>query len=208
MEVPTFEIDVLEVTNAAWAECVDAGAYKTIDTKGCQNWTLNGKVPFRRVPKSLLKKNRPVVCVSHAEASAFCEWAGGRLATPDEWEKAARGSDGYTLPWGTSWNPALANWGEQDLARTSIAGKLDGHIDTAPVGSYTEKSLSPHGLHDIAGNVAEWVAPEGEEGLTTARGGSWRSTPLELRVTHRLFIKAEVRRTDVGFRCAADGGGE
>ena len=89
------------------------------------------------------------------------------------------------------------------MTRTAIVGKLDGYERAAPSGSFGTKSASPYGVYDMAGNVAEWVRsddPAGKE--VTARGGSWRSNPLELRVTRRLFLNPGERRTDVGLRCA------
>ncbi len=205
VDVGAFEIDRVEVANDDWGRCVQAGRCKPVNTDACENWTLQGKMPFRRVPRTLARADAPVVCVTRSEAAAYCAFAGGRLPTPDEWEKAARGRNGYTLPWGTNWNPELANWGERDMARVSIAGKLDGHVDTAPVGAFP-RGASPSGLLDAAGNVAEWVAAEqSDEALMgAARGGSWRSGPLDLRVTARLWVPADARRTDVGFRCAAN----
>lgn len=203
VKVAAFEMDLTEVTHKDWARCVKDGACAEIKSADCENWTLRGKRPsFRRVPRALFRAHKPVVCVNRAEAQAYCKFAGGALPTPDQWEKAARGDKGYTLPWGTNWNPRHANWGEKDQARFDIAGALDGHADTAPVGSYPE-GRSPYGLYDMTGNVSEWVKPAKKtKGATaSARGGSWRSAPLEMRVTRRLFINADTRRTDVGFRC-------
>ncbi len=204
VEVAAFKLDVAEVTNDDWQKCVDAGACKAIDAKDCKNYTLQSPRPsFRRIPQALFRPDLPVVCVNRQQAQDYCKWAGGQLPTHDQWEKAARGKDAYTLPWGTNWNPKLTNWGERDMAGFSIAGELDGHLETAPVGSYPE-GVSPHGIYDMAGNVAEWVqgAEDGPDLTPAARGGSWRSTPLELRMTRRLWLKAEDRRTDVGLRCA------
>lgn len=203
VEVAAFKMDLTEVTHEDWARCVKDGACAEIKSADCENWTLRGKRPsFRRVPRALFRTQKPVVCVNRAEAQAYCKFAGGALPTPDQWEKAARGDKGYTLPWGTNWNPRHANWGEKDQARFDIAGALDGHADTAPVGSYPE-GRSPYGLYDMTGNVSEWVKPakKTKGAAASARGGSWRSAPLEMRVTRRLFINADTRRTDVGFRC-------
>lgn len=200
--VEAFQIFKYETSNAEWQECVDAGSCAPIDYKECSNWTPRGLVPFQRVSQELRQPNRPAVCVSLDEASAYCAWKGGRLPQHDEWEKAARGTDAFVFPWGTVWNPLVANWAEQDLARTSITGKLDGHIETAPVDSLKD-GQSPYGLHHMAGNAAEWIAPEKDGSLIAiARGGSWLSTPLDLRSTFRQELKPTDRRTDVGFRCA------
>jgi len=203
VELPAYAMDSHEVSNGQWQACVDAGGCAAIDWSSCENRTTQGYTPFLRVPKELRAPDRPAICVTKAEASAFCTWAGGRLPGADEWEKAARGVDGYLFPWGSDWSAELANWGELDVARTNVAGKLDGFVDTAPPGSFTE-GKSPFGCYDMAGNVAEWVHRKEDTKIeATARGGSWLSTPADLRATRRLFVKPDSRRTDIGFRCAA-----
>ncbi len=204
VEVEAFTIDSLEVSNDRWNQCVKAGVCPEVLYKKCSNLTLQGPLPFLRVPQSLRQGERPVVCTNLLEAQKFCSWAGGRLPTEDEWEKAARGPDAYLFPWGNEWNPEVANWAEKDMARFSIAGKLDGHTDTAAVYELSE-GKSAYGLWNMAGNVAEWVvftnAAE-DELRAHARGGSWLSNPIEMRTTARLFLQNTDRRTDVGFRCA------
>ena len=131
---------------------------------------------------------------------SYCKWRDGDLPSHNQWEKAARGRDAPIYPWGDYWEPDYANWGERDVMRTSIAGKLDGYAWTSPPGAFPD-GRSPFGLDDMAGNVAEWVL--GDDPLRGhVRGGSWVSNPFELRTTARRELPADALRTDIGFRCA------
>ena len=203
--VPAFRIDAWEVSNAEYDACVSDGKCKAVAWRDCANWNVRGLVPFLEVPQGLREPDHPVVCVARAEAAAYCKHVGGRLPGHDQYEKAARGVDAYLFPWGTNWSPTAANWGERDMARVIVAGKLDGHELTSPVWAFPD-GKSPAGVYNLAGNVAEWVAA-GDDALgAVARGGSWRSHPLEVRATVRFRLQADARRTDVGFRCVYDAG--
>lgn len=201
-EVSGFMLDSVEATNARYTRCVDSGSCTPADLKACQVHTPQGLQISLRVPKLMLSDSHPVVCITHAQAREFCTWSSGRLPSHDEWEYAARGSrDARLFPWGDSWDPTFANWGERDMTRTAIAGKIDGEAWTAPGGIFTDGE-SPFGVHDMAGNVAEWV----DHDATTpqARGGSWISPAYDLRVTKRFSHETTTQRTDVGVRCAYD----
>jgi formylglycine-generating enzyme required for sulfatase activity len=195
-----FRMDAWEVSNAEWAACASDGACPQVDWGECANWNVRGLVPFLEVPQDLRADEHPVVCVTHKEAATFCKHAGGTLPSPDQWEKAARGADAYLFPWGTNWTSAAANWGERDMARVIVAGKLDGYELTSPVWEFPD-GKSPTGVYNLAGNAAEWVAAGDDSLGAVARGGSWRSHPLDVRSTVRFRLKADARRTDVGFRC-------
>ena len=194
-----FYIDKWEVTNRQYATFVAATGYQTEAEKKAeaQTWrTLN--TPGR--------ENYPVVWMSWNDANAYCQWAGKRLPTEAEWEKAARGTDGRIWPWGSSWDPERANTGD------------GGPESVTAVGSYPA-GASPYGLMDMTGNVWEWVAdwydpfwyasspprnPGGPpEGVSRAlRGGAFRNPPWEVRATHRHSGGPDGYAPDHGFRCA------
>ena len=127
-----YEIGETEVTNAEFACFVEATGYNA-GTEWKKYASENG--PYA-----------PVVCVSWHDASAYCEWVGGRLPTSDEWEYAARGDDGRIYPWGNEWDPSRCS--------NSVENLQD---KPAPVGSFPS-GASPFGCLDMAGNVWEWTA--------------------------------------------------
>jgi len=187
-----FYIDQYEVTNARYSDCVAAGDCNLPFCTGIYN--------------DPDKVNHPVVCVNWERANTYCEWRGGRLPTEAEWEKAARGTDGRIYPWGdTAPNETLLNFNHN----------VD---DTTLVGSYPD-GVSPYGVHDMAGNVFEWVAdwynqdyyatvpihnPQGpyEGDFKVLRGGSWSG--YDARVSNRVSRSPDDFSFLNGFRCVAD----
>ncbi len=196
VEHPTsFKIDKTEVTVAAYGKCVDAGICHVPDS---DNDRYNWKQPGR--------ENNPVNGVNWDDAKTYCEWAGKRLPTGAEWEKAARGADGRTYPWGEN---------EPTCERTIMeVNGIDGcgKDRTWPVCSKPEGN-TPEGLCDMAGNVREWT----DDLLNTndihkafaepvLRGGSWDMDDAKnFGAAGRIgFDRAKRSDTHNGFRCAQD----
>ena len=183
----TYYIDKYEVTNALYKACVDAGVCdQPIITTDYNNSQY---------------AQHPVVYVTWNMAKEYCEWRGARLPTEAEWEKAARGTDGRTYPWGEEIDSSFANYG--------------GNVgDTTSVGSY-ESGVSPYGAYDMAGNVWEWVADwyDAYPGNTVSndnygttyrvlRGGSWYYDDSGVRSANRVRVNPASSSGYVGFRCS------
>ncbi len=225
-----FWIDVYPVTNARFARFQEAGGYDDPTWWAPAGWEWRRRRSIRG-PLSWNEAGwdgpeQPVAGVSWYEADAYARWAGRRLPTDAEWEKAARGSDGRRYPWGDDWpSPALANF-DNAIGRTT------------PVGLYPA-GVSPYGCHDMAGNVNNWTSdwywPEfgqfcvahglledprcddairARVGTATIskrvdRGGGF-ATPREyhevLGCTRKVHWPPEAREPWNGFRTAMDGG--
>ncbi len=146
------------------------------------------------------KHNHPVVQVSHTDAMAFAAWAGKRLPTEEEWEAAARGASGQFFPWGDRW---LADLGNFEAA--CFGG-------TTSVEHYGRKGMSPFGILDLLGNVAEWTSsPHAEqapaqsgrsaERIYILKGGSW-ITGGTVTAAWRQIERGKYWANTIGFRCA------
>jgi formylglycine-generating enzyme required for sulfatase activity len=192
--LPAFYIDQFEVTNRRYREfktdlCYPAG-----------------------------EDDLPVTFVFKREAEEFCRWAGRRLPTNTEWEKAARGTDGRIYPWGNKFSADRANINR----RTSFAATNAQACKSPFVGSKGKlsggsfpKGASPYGCQDMAGNVWEWVSDvwvdkhsiglsyNGDE-RGIIRGGAYSYSPLQARTSYQAFEALGATCHDVGFRCAMD----
>jgi len=195
-----FYIDRYEVSNRLYKEFIDAtGHVPPADELG-DKYSWEGNFP----PAG--QEDLPVTHVSWYDADAYCRWAGKRLPTEEEWEKAARGTDGRQWPWGN------------DPKENGCNLKYTGPGEILPGGSFPE-DLSPYGVYDMCGNVSEWTSSwylpypgstlhreSFGEKYKIVRGGSWVMPPVPYS---RLAYRANSYRPDykhrgIGFRCAKD----
>jgi formylglycine-generating enzyme required for sulfatase activity len=207
-----FWMDKFEVTNALYKKCVDAGKCSRLsETKSYTRSAYFGDAQF---------DNYPVIYVTWDQARTYCEWAGKRLPTEAEWEKAARGTDGRIYPWGNTWDVRTTrrlNFSDKnDPTGPSDTEADDGYADTAPVGTYPN-GASPYGIMDLSGNVWEWVSdwyasyssgtqrnPTGPSSgqYRVLRGGAWLYVGSSARAALRGYDTPTHFNRDVGFRCA------
>lgn len=181
-KLASYYMDKTEVTNAAYRMFCDAT-----------------KRPYPKNPtwdrQYFDKPDYPVLNVSWNDAREFAAWAGKRLPSEDEWEKAARGTEGRTYPWG--------NWSQSTAA--NLKGSEDGHVNAAPVGSFPYDE-SPFGVLDMEGNAEEWVAGDFGDGKKVVRGGGFTATVEHASVTSRRGESPDLAPavfSNIGFRCAA-----
>lgn len=193
-----FYIDKFEVTNGRFAKFVEAILSEP-------PWGFGDK------ETPVLHADKPVRWVNWMDAMGYCLWAGKRLPTEAEWEKAARGTDGRVYPWGND-PPTPAH---------AVFGLKEGGADTVSAVGNRDKGKSPYGVHDLAGNLYEWtldwyddefyskitaINPRGpDEGTAKVqRGGSYINNPYRLRASFRTKGDPTEHDPNVGFRCAQD----
>lgn len=207
-----FEIDKYEVTALQYLKFVLAtGRSPLVD------WRYDGG----NFQASMA--HHPVMHVSWYDADAYCRWAGKRLPTEAEWEKAARGEDGRINPWGNQ----TAGLSRANFGRSGLSGPVRDRPERLllyppiiAVDRY-ENAVSPYGVHQMIGNVAEWVAdwydkdyykiapdrnPKGpERGTQKAfRGGGWIDSTTTMRAAMRNGADPNTKMNWLGFRCARD----
>ncbi|ALA60369.1 conserved exported protein of unknown function [Nitrospira moscoviensis] len=198
--VDAFEIDKYEVSNVDYLRFVLAAGV---------DWPKF----WRESPFPEKAALHPVINVTWREADAYCRWAGKRLPTEAEWEKAARGEDGRVFPWGNE----PAGWIKSNIAHSGSKRGFR-YPPLANIDRY-DKGVSPYGVHQMAGNVSEWVSdwfdpeyyrrghdrnPPGPETgeLKVFRGGSWNEDPEVARSAGRNGGEPDRRSYLTGFRCA------
>ncbi|MDH4081910.1 MAG: formylglycine-generating enzyme family protein [Nitrospira sp.] len=204
--VDTFAIDKFEVTNGLYLAFVKSTGHRV---------PQNPNNPTRNlwqgdsITESLI--GRPVINVDWFDAEAYCKWAGKRLPTEAEWEKAAKGTSDRRFPWGNV---------EPTAKHLNYNQRWIGEKTLMPVGSY-EAGKSPYGVYDMAGNVWEWVndwydaqyyekSPEKNPTGPAAgskkviRGAGWQNETPTVRIFTRVESDPMVRNESTGFRCATD----
>ena len=202
VHVDSYWIYQTEVTNSMYLGCVNAGVCRTPEkSSGQTRSSYFGDANYG---------DYPVVYVNWFDAERYCNWAGGRLSTEAEWEKAARGIDGRLFPWGNQ------------APNTSLTNIYPFIGDTVAVGSYPT-GASPYGVLDMVGNVYEWIADwyspnyyessdfinppgpqSGEMGRRSVRGGSWGWGIPFASTLFRDWWEPEKTGSGVGFRCVLD----
>ncbi|NCO56930.1 MAG: formylglycine-generating enzyme family protein [Deltaproteobacteria bacterium] len=199
VELPGYYIDVYEVT---------VGEYRKFAA------ATGRTLPVELDNPVMGKDELPVMDVTYEDAAAYAAWAGKRLPTEAEWEKAARGTDGRRYPWG---NEPVYHGGRQWACYSATLFANPIYTRTVP-GDFYATDSSPFGVRNLAGNVAEWTAdtyvpyPGNDRpnrlygtGVHVIRGGGWDSSPDLLRTTRRQAIAiAGYHHNGVGFRCAKD----
>ena len=201
IDLPAFAIQRSEVTNAEFGEYLES----------CPRGSACGprELPSYWDDAAYLAAGAalPVVFVSWNDAASYCRWAGARLPTAAEWEKAARGTDGRNYPSGDLLDPGAVNILGSDRRdeKSSAAKQIASWKVDDP--RYA-RDKSPYGVLAMAGNVSEWTASSSTEepDLRLAAGGSWDSWDLaDGRTHHRLPKNPTSRSSSLGFRCARSG---
>ena len=210
----TFSIDQYEVSILEWKDCMNNGPCSAPATKCDLEHGEHGN-------------GHPITCIDWLQAQEYCEWRGGNLPTEAQWEKAARGTDGRTYPWGNQ-SPQCQN--DNAMFFQTGEGASTARCVLSTVEAQSDSSLSPYGVGHMAGNVYEWIlddydaryyqrsetenpiGPEDgcylwQEGwkddciYKVIRGGAYNTFQDRSTTFARSFSKPEVRDRNIGFRC-------
>lgn len=229
VRLDAFWVDRTEVTVAMFRTFVQATDYQTLaEAEGwgavwvADSGTLKGVngADWRHPegPASTARDEYPVVQLNHVDAQAYCAWAGGRVPTEAEWEKASRGMDGRFYPWGNTFDGTRLNYCDERCPGSQRDPTYDdGYAFVAPVGSYP-RGASPYGGLDMMGNVWEWVQdwydtvyygqspyenPTGASSGTyrQLRGGAWNAIAHKARCAFRGTVMPIYRSNGAGVRC-------
>lgn len=229
--VGAFFMEVIEVTNGRYARFLSAIAEKGHASCPKEEPKEKDHKPLdwgtERYKNRSSGDDYPVCGVDWWDARAYAAWAGKRLPTEPEWEKAARGTDERPLPWGSSWPRSkgasgIASPDDEGIFRANWRDDPDGYLYAAPVGKFP-KGASPYGCLDMGGNVWEWTEseftlypehfehlemkypPEEQAKLRIFRGGSFNASTMDLQTTHRHWAKPLKKDSDMGLRCVITG---
>lgn len=202
IDLPAYAIDRYPVTNAQYLAYIE-----DTDAEPPHHW--RGGRPARTL------RDHPVVGINQPDAEAYARWAGKRLPTEAEWEKAARGPEALRFPWGDTFQPDACQWSPDPNVPTPGAPPVTDHVPlsaqevtgpppgTAAVTAHPE-GASPYGVMDMVGNAAEWCAGSPGGGSGFIRGGGFIvSDPINLRAASRIMSGWATNRNPwYGFRCA------
>lgn len=216
VSVQAFRLMKNEVSNREFASFVAASGHVTDAERSgsgyvwTERWREISGADWRHPqgPHSTIAglEQHPVVQVSARDAAAYCAWRGLRLPSEEEWEYAARGTDGRRFAWGNApprqSGARRANFGTEKCCAPDSS---DGFTRTAPTASFS-LGASPFGLNDMAGNVWEWTssAYSAGSGDIAIRGGGWGNDPYCLRASYRHGNPPDIGLDMVGLRCAGD----
>jgi len=228
IDLSAYYMDKFEVTNHQYAQFLAALATDRPRDAHPQAPSHKDPIPTYWHDRRLNGATQPVTGVDWYDAYAYCRWAGRRLPTEAQWEKAARGPSGQEYPWGNTWTAAYSTNAESTFGQPILSHQqwiyLLGPLRlealqrlTQPVGSFPD-GVSPYGVHDMGGNLWEWCQDSYQQDYyqyapsrnppgppsspyKVLRGGCWSSHRGMIRAAYRNYDLATDRHLEVGFRC-------